>query len=152
MNGYHVIEATKLWDWREKLLLWTGGIPADIWVSHTDVIESTIDKLQLSPLDVLHYPPTGLGQQAGMTGAQFDQADQGEDCIEEKEKMMYPIFPGGLKCPHLHFKRRIYILNDEQWGIFSQNIIDGFKDKLSRVGTVGFKQLIETSDAIDALA
>lgn len=147
MNGY---ERARPWDIREEFWIWRHGIPEPIWVTHLDIIESTISELDLTPLDIEDYPGTVLGQQVVMTGAQFAQvAAQTEDLKGKKKR---PIFPGGLRCPHLHFKKDIYILNDDQWKTFSKKVIDGFKNKLSKVGTVSFEQLLETSDAITTLA
>jgi len=150
MNGYNLIETTKLWDWRENLRIWDRGKPNPIWVTQLDIVANAIKEMNLAPLPSEHYPTAGAGQQAVMTGAQLAQVDQTEDC--KGEKKIGPIFPGGLRCPHLHFKRDIYILNDDQWKTFSNKVIGGFKKKLSQVGTVGFEQLLETSDAISNLA
>jgi hypothetical protein len=84
-----------------------------------------------------------------MVGYQAARVTQVEPT--QAEKIIPPDFPGGLKCPHLHFKRDIYLLNDEQWKTFSSSIIGGFKEKLSKVGTVSFEQLVKTSEVIDSL-
>lgn len=128
--------------------IWTGGIPFAIWITQLDIIEKTISKQKLTPLAQEHYHTFDFGQQTPIIGRQFARGTQKEKIrIDE----IIPIFPGGLNCPHLHYKGDIYLLNDQQWKTFSNNIIEGFKDKLSRIGTVSFDQLVKASEVFDSL-
>lgn len=60
-------------------------------------------------------------------------------------------FPGGLRIPHLHFRNDIYLLTAEQWKEFSVIAVDNFREKMARVETVNFNQVMELSEAIDSL-
>ena len=72
--------------------------------------------------------------------------------IERGEmRIKIPPFPGGMRNPHLHFKGEVFLLNEEQWGEFSKQIVEDFKAKLSSVKTVNFEQLIELQSALDNL-
>jgi hypothetical protein len=146
MNGY---ERARPWGIGDEFRIWRYGRPEPIWVVYNDIVENAISELKLSPLDKEHYPIMGLGREPFVPGAQYAQAAQTGQ--QQVEKIKIPDFPGGLKCPHLHHKRDIYLLNDEQWKAFSNNIIKGFSAKLSQIGTVSFEQLLQTSEAISAL-
>jgi hypothetical protein len=149
MNGYNYLGPSTLTPQWIIDLRWIFGGPFGIWVTHLDIVENTINKLKLAPLPREHYPRTEFSQPATMVGNQVARVTQAEQAQVQE---IIPDFPGGLKCPHLHYKRDIYLLNDQQWKTFSNSIIGGFKDKLSKIGTVGFEQLVKTSEVIDSLA
>jgi hypothetical protein len=127
---------------------WNYGKPAPLWITQLRVIEDTIHEMHLKPLPRESYPNAGLDQGVLLQELQIARLAESS---RDKEKIIAPDFPGGLKSPHLHFKRDLYLLDDEQWNIFSNNIVRGFKEKLSKIGTVGFEQLLDTSEAIDSL-
>jgi len=54
---------------------------------------------------------------------------------------------GGIRGPHLHHKGNVYLLNERQWGNFSQTIMKNIQEKLSRAKSVNFEQLMEISEA-----
>ena len=58
---------------------------------------------------------------------------------------------GGMRCPHLHLGKDIYLLTDEQWQAFSRDVIKRFGDRLSRVKAVNFQQLMELSEGVGSL-
>jgi len=148
MNGYNNLwPSTDILQWILDLK-WRWGKPAEIWVTHLDAVENTINKQKLIPLPREHYPGTGFYQQAPMAGYQVAQVTQAE---QKQIPDIIPDFPGGLKCPHLHYKRDIYLLNNHQWRTFTSSIIEGFKEKISKIGTVSFEQFVKTSEALDSL-
>lgn len=150
MNGYYSFEYEISLDMLEEYWRWRVGLPEPIWITQLGIVEETIRKQRLTPLAREHYPSIGFSQPAPMAGkriARMSQSEQkrGEELILKKD------FPGGLRCPHLHHKRDIYLLNDEQWKNFSDRIIAGFKDKLSKIGTINFEQIIRTSQVMDTM-
>ena len=58
---------------------------------------------------------------------------------------------GGMRGPHLHYAGEIYILNDKQWQDFSAQVLGKLKEKLNGAQKVTFNQLMEVSDAVEAL-
>lgn len=118
---------------------WIYGIPAPFWLKNLKIIEDTIRVQKLKAL-----PSESL-----MTESLF------APMVGEQEKAVSKInlhpFPGGIRLPHLHFKRDVYLLNEEQWTAFSGKIIKDFQTKLAKVNTVNFEQAMEISEAIDSL-
>jgi len=60
-------------------------------------------------------------------------------------------WPGGIKIAHLHFKGDIYLLNESQWKNFSVGVVREFQNKLAKVNTVSFEQVMEISEAVDGI-
>mgnify|MGYP003573502761 CR=1 FL=1 len=150
MIGYNLEETTKLLEWAKDLRIWDRGKPSPIWITHLEAVENTIHELKLKPLAREHYPNAGLERQPIGSGPHVTRVAR--TGYEQPEEINIPDFPGGLKCPHLHFKRDIYLLDDRQWKTFSNEIVKGFSDKLASIGTVNFGQLLQTSEAIDSLS
>jgi hypothetical protein len=59
---------------------------------------------------------------------------------------------GGIRVAHLHFHDQIYMLNDEQWAMFSANIIADVKAKLAEVKEVSFQDGILLGNLAQTLA
>jgi hypothetical protein len=148
MNGYNNLWASTVIPQWLLDLKWIYGRPAEVWLTHLDAVEHTINKLKLTPLPREHYPTSVFSQQVPMVGYQAARVTQAEPT---QVPDLIPDFPGGLKCPHLHYKRDIYLLNNQQWKTFSNSIIEGFKKKLSEMGTISFEQLVKTSEVINSL-
>src|SRR3990172_10239212 len=121
---------------------WIFGIPAPFWLKNLKMIEQTIRELKLEPVPTeslmteVHHAPMGA-------------------MAREQEKAPLRIWPrpipGGIRIPHLHFRRDIYLLNERQWKDFSVKVIKDFQAKLSKVNTVSFEQAMEISEAVDSL-
>ncbi|HQU31079.1 MAG TPA: hypothetical protein PLA96_06215 [Candidatus Brocadia sapporoensis] len=114
------------------------GIPADFWLKNIDYTGKFITENQIRPVPI---------------EALATENPQGIFAAREQEKALLPHSEwfGGIKIPHLHFKRDIYLLNEIQWRRFSENIINDFRKKLDNVKTVGFEQVMEMSNAIDSI-
>lgn len=55
---------------------------------------------------------------------------------------------GGIRVPHVHYEREIYLLTDKQWTEFSQKVIESFQNKLAHAKGINFEQLMKLSDAM----
>ncbi|MCX6249865.1 MAG: hypothetical protein NTX61_03840 [Bacteroidetes bacterium] len=55
---------------------------------------------------------------------------------------------GGNKFAHLHYKDDVYLLNDEQWKTFSQQIMTTFNTIMTKAGTINFQQALKISEVI----
>lgn len=67
------------------------------------------------------------------------------------KKIGPPPPPGGLKGPHLHYKDKLFLLNDKQWDKFSQSILIRIKDKLTKARSISFDQLMDLTENIQGL-
>lgn len=114
---------------------WRYGFPAPIWIRDIGLIHETIKEFKLSPLEE-------LGRVAPTTQAKGAKVPIGP---------RIPSFPGGMRIPHLHLGEQIYPLSPEQWQSFSRKVVARLKDRLAGAKEISFTQLMEISDAIDAL-
>jgi len=64
-------------------------------------------------------------------------------------KLRLPNIRGGIKGPHLHFKEKIYLLDEKKWNEFSKIIIKDIKGRLDKVQTISFQQALELSEAME---
>jgi hypothetical protein len=148
MNGYNLVDQNTLHTQQYYPWWWKYGGPVGPWIDNLVIVENTIRTLNLTPLNSAYLPNIGFGQQPFAAGAQLAQGVQTQagKIIPE-----VPHFPGGLKCPHLHYKREIYLLTNDQWKIFSKSIIDNFKDKLSSIQSISFENLLQLSESLSGL-
>ncbi len=135
----------------ERLIVkkWLNGRPAEIWVAQLKLVEHMIGEYKLEPLSPEHYPTIGVMHRTAVS--EPHEPNRVEKSARNVSIVPPKPFPGGLRLAHLHFKDEIFLLNDEQWKRFSSTVIKCFKEKLSRVKTISFDQLVETSAAIDSL-
>lgn len=59
---------------------------------------------------------------------------------------------GGMKVPHLHCNEKVYILDNEQWAKFSDNIIAHSRAKLANVKNISFEEGMLLESAIQGLS
>jgi hypothetical protein len=102
---------------------WKYGRPADFWLRNLELVKSAIKEYGLQP----------VAQEYLMQGESFTQV------------------PGGLKIPHFHLGRDLYLLDERQWNDFSTRVIQDFQAKLGRVNTVSFEQVMGLAEAMDGL-
>ena len=116
---------------------WWFGEPADFWVTHHQLVAEAIEK----------YQPQRLrrGQRGGDPLSAEAKASESINITIDPDQW------GGMRCPHLHFGKEIYLLTDDQWQEFSQGVIKKFGERLSRAKTVNFQQLLELSEGIGNL-
>lgn len=120
---------------------WIFGFPPDFLLENARFIKEYIDKNKLEPVPVEKIMPQHYVYTRPVPVA-----------TEKKPSAIGgPDFPGGIRGPHLHFEGDIYLLNEKQWGAFSREIVEGFKAKLDKAGTIRFEQLMELNDAIDKI-
>lgn len=117
---------------------WLYGGPWDLWVRRVDMIAKFIREQKIKPVAMDDWPAhPGLSAGQGAAGARA--------IIRPRP------FPGGLRSPHLHFKGDIYLVNQQQWGLFSGAIIKQYQEKLAKAGTVGFDQLMDVAEGMETL-
>ncbi len=129
---------------RLEPILWRYGGPRDFWISRRRVIEHLIETHRLEAIPEEHFvhdDPVPLGV------ALAEQRGSAE-----RERVRWPLpFPGGLRIPHVHYERRVFELDKEQWAQFSQEVIKDFSAKLNAAGTVSFRQLTKLTEGMAAL-
>ncbi len=58
---------------------------------------------------------------------------------------------GGIRAAHLHFDNKIFLLDEEQWGKFSDRVIADSKAMLQNVKKVGFEQTMALANAVQGM-
>ncbi len=79
----------------------------------------------------------------------------GPDVAPEKLTKKIPVdlgIYGGIRVAHLHFKDRIYLLNEEQWAKFSGGVIIDARTRLAKVKEVSFEEGMLLGSVAQALA
>ncbi len=132
-----------------ELKYWKNGGPRDVWVSVHDKVEALIEAHRLRPIRAELLPEHML-MVAPVAPAEVEMAGvtprRAENIVLKRQG-----FAGGMRVPHLHFSGRVYLLNQEQWKEFSNVMLDSFREKLATVNAVSFDQLMELSEAVNAL-
>lgn len=117
---------------------WLYGGPWDIWVRRVDMISKFIREQKIKPVAVEDLP-------AHPFLAAEQPAPASRAIVRPRP------FPGGLRSPHLHFKGDIYLVNQEQWSVFSGAVITQYQEKLSKAGAIGFDQLMDVATGMETL-
>jgi hypothetical protein len=130
---------------------WTleNGKPAEVWSVHEAEIGKFIkgNDLKATPLESLAHEATMESGQMAMREHETEMKAS-QPAIDIK----YIIdIRGGRRGPHLHYRGQIYLLNAEQWKMFSGGIIQKLGEKLAKANTVNFEQFMELSDAMSAI-
>lgn len=119
-------------------LKWIYGGPWDLWINQADVIDRFIRENKLAAMAPEHIPVHPLMMP--------------EPLAVHAKTLPRPIpFPGGMRGPHLHFKGEIFRLTPEQWKSFSAAVIERYREKLGRVGTVSFDGLMDLAAGVEHL-
>ncbi len=84
-------------------------------------------------------------------GRNMEARMESQELAEKPLAIRRPDFPGGLKTPHLHYKGEIYMLTQKQWQEYSRASIATLQERMAKVNSIAFEQLMELSDTINAL-
>lgn len=134
-----------------KVLEWRSGRPADIWLSHRDLVANVIKKFNLKALEVDAYPymPSAAGAMPEVASAMTATKTKAL-AVETKLRWPKP-FPGGLRIPHLHFGADIYLLDRAQWKEFSGMVLRDVQERLAKAKELNFEQTLELTETINTL-
>jgi len=121
---------------RAELNLPNGG-RWDIWLRQVEYIEKFISEYKLRPIAAEHLQERFLGAHA--------------KSLENRQIIWDPGIAGGIRLAHLHYKGDIYLINDKQWDAFSKKVIADCQARLANVKTVGFDNLMQCSQAVEAM-
>jgi len=120
---------------------WKYGRPRDIWTVYQDIVKKII---KVYGLEVAK--PENLPLRMEFEAAQVFVVPMA------KAKALKPQpFPGGMRIPHLHYARDVYLVTEEQWQAISQKFIGTFQNKLSKAKNVSFEQIMALSEAVDSM-
>jgi hypothetical protein len=127
----------------ERLILKNGGMK-DFWISNHKVVEQFITSQKLQP--ATEYL---IGRKKLLKNSK----NLSKKMVKKIKKRMTfdPSIYGGIRVAHLHFKDGIYILNENQWKEFSNQIMENYRSKLAKVNTISFDNLMDLSDSIEQL-
>ncbi len=56
-----------------------------------------------------------------------------------------------MRAPHLHLDGDIFQLSQKQWNKFTKKALATMRERLAKVETIGFEQMMELSDSIGAV-
>ena len=126
-----------------KYVIWKAGRPAELWLDQRKLIAKIIKKYELQPLEQEFYPQTmeefGLERSAKMMEMNTDA----------RLRMLWPFpYPGGIVGPHVHYGRDVFMLNTEQWGVFSKGVIKDMVNRLAEDGVPSMNQLLEVTEGL----
>jgi hypothetical protein len=113
------------------------GYPAPFWFRNIGLLEDIIKELNLRAIPE-KYMPKGvpeMNMKAVSSSFAFD-----------------PGTHGGNRGPHLHLGENIYILNEEQWKVFSNRIGAEFHSKLERANTIPVQDVMALDDVISGIS
>ena len=126
----------------EKLFRWRYGMPPyEFWLNNKALITEMVKEFKLKPLDQTIFPDNLPAPIAG----EIKEMRAKAKVIDKK------LWPGGIRIPHVHLDRDIYLLDDKQWGRLVAAKVRDFKAKLSNVKTVNFEQMMRLSEGFDLL-
>lgn len=133
-----------------NLLIWKAGRPAELWMSHRQLVGEFIDKYKLEPLEPDAYPyyqPTGNRAEPGM-GAEAELSKR----AQLRPKWPWPSpFPGGIRIPHFHFGPDVYLVDRKQWDEFSGRVVKDLQERLGQAKAISFEQTLALNEAITAI-
>lgn len=130
-----------------RLLIWELGRPAELWLSYRGLISKLITQYKLKPLGSEAYPYLPMPGEPGMA-ALAAAPEAGKKAL----RWPWPIpFPGGIRIPHLHFDRDIYLVEPKQWREFSQSVVKDIQQRLTDTAEVNFEQTLQLGEAAAGL-
>ena len=121
---------------------WIYGMPPyDFWLKNQELIRVIVKEHKLKPVAQNYFPD------------QIPMEFEGElrETKARKRVIDKKLWPGGIRIAHVHLNRDIYIFKDAQWNQLVSAKMGEFKEKMEKVQTVDFAQLMKLSEAMDAL-
>ncbi len=58
---------------------------------------------------------------------------------------------GGIRVPHIHYANKIYLLNEDQWAVFSRQVVADARAKLAKAKSLGFDETVLLADVAQSL-
>jgi hypothetical protein len=110
------------------------GLPNPLWLQHSDLVKSFVDASKLQKVAPGSLPMFEL-----------------QNPIQGKPPLWPRPFPGGIRIPHLHFDGEVYTLTADQWKDFSSKVVRDLKDKIAKVNTVSFSQVLDLAEGVAEL-
>jgi hypothetical protein len=109
------------------------GYPVPFWIRHAGLIEQLVKELKLTPVPEKHMF-RGLADVKPTADAPKIIFDPGQW--------------GGNRGPHLHLGNILYLLNEEQWKVFSKRITTEFKSKLELAHTIPVQEMMTIDESL----
>jgi hypothetical protein len=132
----------------DKYWRWWIGLPAPTWLKEVQRVEKFVEKYNLEQI------ATESLFSEWIMASETQMLEQPQVSAESRQKIRFPRprpYPGGIRIPHLHYKGDVYALDERQWQEYTKGILEGFQTKLANSKSVSVEQLVELSEAIDAL-
>ncbi len=125
---------------------WIHGGPWEIWVKELDFIENFIKEHDLKRLNrgAVYDDPVPVVEM-------FDQQVSAA-ARKTKVRWKYPPIPGGIRIPHLHFRKDVFLVEPEQWRVFSRQVVSNIAEQIMKAENVEFQQLKELSSVANRIA
>ncbi|HUU83759.1 MAG TPA: hypothetical protein VM243_09665 [Phycisphaerae bacterium] len=123
---------------------WRFGQPLPFWVLHNQHVAQFAEKHKLVAVPSDRLP--------GGAPVHFGSAGESEGSpAAHLLPVPWPNPCGGLKAPHLHLGRDLFILTHKQWEEFTAPIFEQYAHKLGAAKTVPFEQVMEMDEAFSGL-
>jgi hypothetical protein len=105
----------------------------EIWSAFRVSIANLIEKFQLDPMDPAHLPQGG---------------------VPVAMSLVRPWPCGGIKCAHVHWRGDVYLLDSEQWKVFTDGVVKECMHRLENAHTVSlpFDMVADIGDMAGSLA
>jgi len=115
------------------------GYPVPFWFRYIKSIEKIINEFKLQPIPPKYLPKVYLEKSA------------------KAAAMTVPIIfdpgiRGGNRGPHLHLGDNIYILEDKQWKVFSEDVVSQLQSKLKKANTIAVQDVMALDNTISGLS
>ena len=132
-----------------KVFIWKFGRPAELWLSHHELVAKVIAKYKLKPLSADNYPYLPHVEEFGVSVLSKATSKQ----AKAVPTIRWPIpFPGGMRIPHFHYGRDVYLLKPNQWNEFSKMVVKDIQSRIAGANEVGFEQVMELEQAVSSLS
>jgi hypothetical protein len=135
-----------------KLVIWKAGRPAELWLSHRELVAGFIKKHNLKPLEPESYPSMPVEMTGASEAMTLAAASSKSKQAEWVSRIPWPKpFPGGIRIPHFHFGPDLYLVDRDQWKEFSDMVVRDVGDRLGKAREIGFEQVLELTEGTASL-
>jgi hypothetical protein len=127
-----------------EMLRWRIGIPRDFWYTHVNRIGQFIAENKLTPVSQLRFA----------VGTRMSAEAEERAQPRMQSAAMLRDWRGGIRTPHLHLHGELYMLDQDQWMKFTDQVRKDVSQKLKLAGEskhVGFEQFVDLTEALDQM-
>lgn len=127
----------------EHLKYWKEGGRWDLWLNDVVLVRKFIKQYKLKP----------IARERVLERTRMMPTMAVETPVAMATRGIIPRigYAGGMRAPHLHLDGDIFKLSQKQWNKFTRKALATMRERLAKVETIGFEQMMELSDSIGAV-